>query len=545
MKGIFSCIRELQLNRPGSAGRRRWSPANNALHESTAAGGRLAAHSLPYGNVAIETRTDRTFEQDKKAEEDLFWWNSSDEGFSREVIEHTHMKAGGGIRIEAGDGVVVEYEAQANLDAAVAELSTHEGLEWMGDLKSSPNVDWRAVRPKVEDWDYEDQGLTQAGAALVALVVSTVTSGVGGSIASGLGFAQGTIVSAAMEAGFTSLATQTSISLINNQGDIGATLKELGSEESIRTLVGSMLTAGLTQGVLNKVNIPATSIELGASQNFANAAQRNLLRAAIKVGVQSTVEGRALDDSLVSALRLAAADTLGATLATEIGRSYHTGQINKATQLIAHAALGCATGAVSSGACASGASGAVVGEVAAELHVRNWTKSVLRRARNGELTREQLALEIAALDSNAIDVATLTGGLAAAVLGGDVNAGASAGGNAAQNNFVCGGLCVAGVIIGAGAIYSTIVGEGNPLEGLAQIGSGSDPLSAAISSGVNAGIELSLKAYPGQTLAALGVLEAIGETADLAVTYAVADRRSEPAPHRATIRLYGADFQLP
>ncbi len=49
MKGIFSCIRELQLNRPGSAGRRRWSPAYNALHESTAAGGLLAAHSLPYG----------------------------------------------------------------------------------------------------------------------------------------------------------------------------------------------------------------------------------------------------------------------------------------------------------------------------------------------------------------------------------------------------------------------------------------------------------------------------------------------------------------
>ncbi|WP_158598428.1 hemagglutinin repeat-containing protein [Notoacmeibacter ruber] len=77
----------------------------------------------PNGGVTIETRTDRTFQQDKKAEEDLFWWNSSDEGFSREVIEHTHIKAGGGIRIEAGDGIVVEYEAQANLDAAVAELS--------------------------------------------------------------------------------------------------------------------------------------------------------------------------------------------------------------------------------------------------------------------------------------------------------------------------------------------------------------------------------------------------------------------------------------
>ncbi len=52
-------------------------------------------------------------------------------------------------------------------------------------------------------------------------------------------------------------------------------------------------------------------------------------------------------------------------------------------------------------------------------------------ARNGERTREQLALEIAALDSNAIDVATLTGGLAAALVG---DTGAAAGGTAAENN---------------------------------------------------------------------------------------------------------------
>ncbi|WP_158598427.1 DUF637 domain-containing protein [Notoacmeibacter ruber] len=272
--------------------------------------------------------------------------------------------------------------------------------------------------------------MTQAGAALVALVVSTVTSGVGGSFASGLGFAQGSIASAAMEAGFTSLATQTSISLINNQGDIGATLKELGSEDSIRTLVGAMLTAGLTQGVLNRANIPATSIELGASQNFANAAQRNLLRAAIKIGVQSAVEGRTLDDSLVSALRLAAADTLGASLATEIGRSYHTGQIDKATQLIAHAALGCATGTISSGACASGAGGAVAGELTAELFEMRLHAALAK----GDLTRTAAIEMVKEWRADGVEVARVAGGLAAALAGGDVDTGAAAGGTAAENN---------------------------------------------------------------------------------------------------------------
>ncbi|MBI2240651.1 MAG: DUF637 domain-containing protein [Magnetospirillum gryphiswaldense] len=69
-----------------------------------------------------------------------------------------------------------------------------------------------------DSWDYHSQGL----------------SGPGGAMA---------------DAAFTSLVSQASISLINNQGNIGKVLAELGSSASLRNLATSVAAAGLTQGL--------------------------------------------------------------------------------------------------------------------------------------------------------------------------------------------------------------------------------------------------------------------------------------------------------
>src|SRR5690606_31162460 len=54
-------------------------------------------------------------------------------------------------------------------------------------ISSRPTPTCRVVAAQ-EDWDYSDQGLTSVGAALVALAVSTVTGGMGTSIAGAIGF---------------------------------------------------------------------------------------------------------------------------------------------------------------------------------------------------------------------------------------------------------------------------------------------------------------------------------------------------------------------
>jgi hypothetical protein len=68
---------------------------------------------------------------------------------------------------------------QRNLSASIDQLSQVDGLAWMDDLRDRPDVDWQAVTAAQETWDYSDQGLTEAGAALVALAVAAVSGGTG------------------------------------------------------------------------------------------------------------------------------------------------------------------------------------------------------------------------------------------------------------------------------------------------------------------------------------------------------------------------------
>ncbi|MEJ8561539.1 hypothetical protein QTO30_10155 [Yoonia sp. GPGPB17] len=51
-----------------------------------------------------------------------------------------------------------------------------------------------------------------------------------------------------------------------------------------------------------------------------------------------------------------------------IGNAAALGDLDRATQLIAHTALGCATGEIGSGDCSSGAIGAFAGELSALLY---------------------------------------------------------------------------------------------------------------------------------------------------------------------------------
>lgn len=96
----------------------------------------------------------------------------TDRGLSETSRELVQITAGGGLRIEAGAGVVVEYTATGDLDAGIAQLGQSPGLAWMETLRARDDVDWTRVETAFEDWDCQTQGLTEAGALLVTLVAS-------------------------------------------------------------------------------------------------------------------------------------------------------------------------------------------------------------------------------------------------------------------------------------------------------------------------------------------------------------------------------------
>ena len=225
-------------------------------------------------------------------------------------------------------------------------------------------------------------------------------------------------VAVAIDAGFTALVTQASLSLINNQGDLGAVFQELGSLDTLTSLATSMAAAGLTYGALDQLGLAGTQTGLLAKM------ERTLVRATTRAGVQTALQGGNLGDNLVANLQTAGIAAVGAEAAEFIGQAYDHGNIDYATRLVAQAAVGCGMGAAS-GNCASGAGGAVIGEVAGDLYLQ--MQDAIRDPKNHKL-------DIVQLKQDGVNMARLVGGLTALVAGGDVTTAVQTAGNAAEQN---------------------------------------------------------------------------------------------------------------
>ncbi|WP_273760988.1 DUF637 domain-containing protein, partial [Bartonella sp. AU16XJBT] len=379
-----------------------------------------------------------------------------DKGYLKESIDYVTMEAGGGMKFDAGDGFVVEYETTGDFDKSLEQLARSPGLSWIKQLRDDPElakqVDWQAVKAEFKNWDYKAQGLTEAGAALVALAVTAVTGGAASTAASAitgaLGLGSSTAMNAAIQAGVQALINKSAVALVNNRGNIAGALHELGSSKNVLGIVSSMLTAGLTSQITEMAGVGQSLTKTAPLiDRITREAEKNLIKAAIGTGVQTALEGGSLDKNFFNNLRIALSDTVGKSLAEEIGTAKEEGKIDTVTQIVAHAGLGCLKGAVASGACSAGAIGGAVGEATAMLQFKLWMQSIVKEEMgdlNGRTpTAEEQARITAKIDAqfadfreHTIDVARAAGGFAAALAGGNVDAGADAAGNAAENNYL-------------------------------------------------------------------------------------------------------------
>ena len=402
----------------------------------------------------------------------------------------------------------------------------------------------RPVAEQAKHWDYKAQGLTQGAAAFIMLAVGLATQGLAsslaGSVVSGMKIANtvaGKALEAALTAGMKQLAGRAAVALINNQGDIGAALKELGSDASIKSLATTMLTTGIVAGLDATVlsdsswGIPseaeqlATGNFLGKFNTLAPDLARELVRASVRAGVSTAIQGGKFDEALRANLMAAAADVLGAAVAEEIGSAYkHNGfstneALNWGLHKVAHAALGCAMGVASSSSgksCASGALGGMVGEIIAE-RFRDDLQAMAIAYKAGGMSDVEVMARLMEWRDVGVDMARLAAGLAALAAGMDVDTAAHTGGNAAANNAICGGICIASLV--ALATWVVSAGNGNPVKGLEEIGAGRDPLSRAVSAGIDKAIELSMEHHPDATRAVLQVLGSVNGAVDAMVTY--------------------------
>jgi filamentous hemagglutinin len=405
------------------------------------------------GETSILSAKNSDYVADAATGKGLLWQSQEGAGHNDETVVHTTMDAGNGVNINAAGGVKVDVKNLGTVQESVAELSKQPGLEYLATLQNNPNANFTLVDEAHKAWDYKAQGLTPEGAAILSIVVAMATAGAGSSLAglgtagtttasagagaavgSGTGAAVGASAGAATAAGagsvaaggltvagasaaaanaaFSSLVSTAAVSLANNQGDIGKTLKDLGSSDTVKSVVFAAVTAGVTGGV-----DPSAGIGTQAVQVAENAAVRSV--------AQSAIYGENLGDALVDNLKNGAVYAIGANAAGAIGAAYKDGDINKGTQLIAHAAIGCGIGASTSGNCGAGAAGGVVGELAAEKYLAEKLKDGIKIS------------DIPQIEANGTNFGQLAGALTAAIAGADANGIYTAAGtatNSARNN---------------------------------------------------------------------------------------------------------------
>lgn len=360
---------------------------------------------------AITKITDIT----KKEKSSIVWQSMQDKGSITETgklpsfngpTPPTFQAAGGlSVQIPVGE----KDQNKVVIRDEILKLAKQPGNEYLKDFVNRKDVDWNTVILAQKDWDYKSQGLTGAGAAIIVIIVTVLTMGAGTAGAGAALFGTSTATGTAMTNAFvTSLATQASVSLVNNGGDLGKTLKDLGSKEAVRSLATSVVTAGLMSQVSTALNLkPDSSL-------FADRIYVNFVNSTGSALVSTAINGGSLSDNLEAALLNGLAMSIQSQLA---GQIKGLEDVNYVLHKIAHAAAGCAAGAILK-QCEAGAIGAAIGEIVAEEMLNGRNPTFVSEA-------EKVKIE---------GYAKLASGVVSAYAGYDVNAATQSSVTAIQNN---------------------------------------------------------------------------------------------------------------
>ncbi len=398
------------------------------------------AGELILGGSTNATQTSHT----EKNETAGVWQEQKGNGATVQTLNQTSLK--GNVTFDAGlkiSAQIPDSKGGQQLKTQLQALAQQgNGLDYLNQLAINPNVQWDKVALANEHWSYDQAGLTPAGAALLSIAVAAYTGGMGVQALGGTGSTLGgaalttttatgaittTALGTAVNAGFASLASQAAVAMVNNGGDIGKTLNQLGSEQSVKGLLTTMVTAGGLDALGSSAMFNGQSGAAAAGPNSLSAAQtagtfgdkllKNVTNNVAGAAIDSAINGKPFDEkSLATALTSALITSGIAYGANEIGAA----KLDNFISNVAHAALGCVGGAAiagKSGGCSAGAAGAVVGELSANY------------ALNSGMSDTQAAALAQILSATA---GLLAGG------GGDnvaaVNVAHTTGANAADNN---------------------------------------------------------------------------------------------------------------
>ncbi|WP_421246929.1 DUF637 domain-containing protein [Aeromonas sanarellii] len=328
------------------------------------------------GQLALLTATDSHFyRKDEKKSGIMVKMSGNGEN---STTEHQNQLSAADINISAGQGVLLQVgqregeSQQANLDTLAASPET----AWVKQVTQMPGVKLAAVQEAYEQWDYSQQSLSPIAASIIAIVVAVATAGAGVGALAAMQGVSATAVSATAaamaEAAVTTLATQATISTINNGGDLGAVLKEMGSSATISQLATAVATAGALQGIDSAFDLQSASstannkfMQPGAAdlmswETFARVTSHSTLSA----GIDSTINGTRFGDSLKASLLANIQSEIGQSTAGLIGDNGEA--LGKAGKTLAHGLTSGAIAEITGGKFAAGLAAGAMSELASE-----------------------------------------------------------------------------------------------------------------------------------------------------------------------------------
>ncbi|PKO26840.1 MAG: hypothetical protein CVU36_22545 [Betaproteobacteria bacterium HGW-Betaproteobacteria-9] len=417
------------------------------------------------GTVTAVAAVDTRHVEDSRFSSTIRWQSTKSTG---QIEQTLHMPEIHGLpanmsAYQGAGGVSVQLPKGSNVRTAIETLSQKPGQGYLQELGNRSDIDWQRVEALNKSLDFSKSGLTQEATIVVIIVVSILTYGAassagaaagnaaavgagegvalssGGTFLTATGTTLSGVAGAAVTAGITSLASTAAVSLINNKGDLGATLKELGSEDNAKGLLLTMATAGLTQGLLGSIPVEGgtgTLAGVDANSSMGQLLAKNAVQGISSAVLESAVMGTSLEEALKANLQGALINTVAAKGTDAIGDA----KLDATSKALAHALLGCAVGVANAGSsqgCAPGATGAVIGEIVAGLYADASGYDQLKIDANKPGASAELKQQLAVVTHTMTELAKLTGAGGALLIGGDastMNLAMTTAQNAAQNN---------------------------------------------------------------------------------------------------------------
>ena len=253
---------------------------------------------------------------------------------------------------------------------------------------------WQEIVLAEDGWDYKQEGLMPAGAAIVGSQTVGAMAG----------------------AAFSSLTNLASVSLINNQGDVEAILKELGPKDNVKQLTLAITSAGISHKIdkslgLKGIDITQTGFDQRLVKVIANSTSTSLL--------QTAVYGSDFEENLKKNLRMQFATVATQDTFSNIVKDLDGDTLSdNITHKLAAGLTGCLSAKAAGNRCEAGSIGAVVGEMWGDYQVDD--SNTLTQAQKDKL----------------INQAKLIAGITAVFAGEDVNVAAGVAAEAVRWNAI-------------------------------------------------------------------------------------------------------------